>query len=199
MSIPLLRQTLSENLGKVLTPQAAWEVEQAARASGGAPIDPRAFGSQQFGDYLIAAEPFEPLIAEIHPLHEAHWLETELYRHGLQLNVDYAGMVAMERAGRLIQFTVRHHGELVGNLRVYLGVSLHTQTRYANEDTLFLLPEHRGGFLVLALIKFAEDALRAIGVSEFRVNSKLVNNADVLMRRRRYTPVAKQFVKFFKE
>lgn len=199
MTVSAIRQALVEHLGKVLTPDIAMALEMAAVAPEDRSIDPRCFGQHLHGDYTIAAERFASIVDELHPLHEVHWLETEHHRHGLALRPDYAGMAALERNGRAIQFTVRHAGQLVGNLRVYLGTSLHTQTPYASEDTLFLLPEHRGGFLVLALIKFAEDALRAIGIDEFRVNSKLVNNADVLMRRRRYTPAALQFVKFFKE
>lgn len=199
MTVSAIRQALVEHLGQVLTPDVAMKLEMAAVAPEDRSIDPLQFGQHQHGEYTIAAEPFLSVLPELHALHEVHWLETERHRHGLALRPDYAGMAALERNGRCIQFTARHAGQLVGNLRVYLGTSLHTQTTYASEDTLFLLPEHRGGLLVIALIRFAEDALRALGVAEFRVNSKLVNNADVLMRRLRYQPVALQFVKFFKE
>lgn len=199
MTVSPIRQALVEHLGQVLTPDVAMKLEMAAVAPVDESIDPTAFGELQHGEYTIRAESFAAILDELHPLHRVHWLETEHHRHGLPLNPDYAAMAQMERNGRCIQFTVRTGGKLVGNLRVYLGMSLHTQTRYASEDTLFLLPEHRGGFLVMSLIKFAEDALRALGIDEFRVSSKLVNHADVLMRRRRYTPASLQFVKFFKE
>lgn len=196
MTISPLRQTLAAHLGQVLTPEVAAQIELVALAPEDQPIDPCGLGSMVHAGYVIAAEPFEAVLPELHPLHVQHWQETERHRHGIALNPDYIAMAALERAGRLIQFTVRRDGVLVGNLRVFMGVSLHTQTRYANEDTLYLLPEHRGSFLVMALIKFAEDALSALGISEFRVNSKLVNRADVLMRRRKYLGVALQFVKF---
>ena len=38
-----------------------------------------------------------------------------------------------------------------------------------------------------------------IGVREIEANSKLINGADVLMRRRKFTPVAIQFHKIVKE
>jgi len=192
-----LRELLACNLGATLTPELAAQIEVAARMGDDEPIDPRGFGVEQHGDYLIQAERFEDVLPELDELHQVHWLETEKHRHGLALNPDYIAMAAMDRSGRCIQFTVRHQGALVGNLRLWIGVSLHTQTRYASEDTLFLLPEHRGGFLVMALIRFAEGALRSIGITEIRVSSKLVNNADVLMRRMKYQPVALEFVKFF--
>lgn len=192
-----LRQLLVDNLGAQVTPELAVAIELAATTTSGTAIDPRGFGKQVHGDYVIQAERFKDVLDELHPLHVQHWSETEKHRHGLALNPDYIAMAAMERMGRCIQFTVRHQGALVGNLRMYLGVSLHTQTRYASEDTLYLAPEHRGSFLVMALIRFAEGALRSMGITEIRVNSKVVNNADVLMRRMKYQPVALEFVKFF--
>jgi hypothetical protein len=116
------------------------------------------------------------------------------------MNPDYDGFFARERAGNLIQFTMRtESGELVGNLRMFIATSMHTQTRYASEDTLFIQPQHRGGFGVMALMRFAEQSLVALGVREIRVNSKLVNKADVLMRRMGYDPVALEFVKIFRD
>lgn len=179
----------------MLTPEIATAIEVAARTPEGEPIDLRSFGTQQRGDYLIGAERFEDVLPELHALHVQHWGETEAWRHRLALNPDYAAMAAMDRAGRCIQFTVRHQGALVGNLRIFIHTSLHTQTKFASEDSLFISKEHRGGFLAMALIRFAERALMVLGIDEIRINSKLVNKADVLMRRMEYQPVALQFVK----
>ena len=108
----------------------------------------------------------------------------------------------MRREARFVKF--RHPardetGALVGNLRMYVGTSRHTGTKFATEDTLYLAPKVRGGFAALALMRFAEKSLLSIGVREIRADSKLINNADVLMRRLGYEPVALQFVKVFKE
>ena len=196
MTTTSIRQVLSANIGKVLTPELACAIELAAVDAGEA-INPASFGEVEHQGYQIRAERFADIVQELHPLHEAHWLETEKFRHGLKLNPDYLAMVAMERSGRLIQFTVRHRGVLVGNLRIFIHTSLHTQTKFASEDSLYISKEHRGGFLAMALIRFAEHALYVIGIDEIRVNSKLVNNADVLMRRMKYQPFAIQFAKFF--
>jgi len=185
----------------VLTPERAAAIEIAASAPEGSALDPAQFGSLVHGDYAIQAERFADILDELHALHALHWGETEAHRAGIPMNPDYALACAHERAGRMLQFTVRTvgAGELVGNLRMYLAQSMHTQTRYASEDTLFLKPEHRGGFTAMALIRFAERALRSLGVAEIRIHSKLVNNADVLMRRMKYQPVALEFVKFFED
>ena len=199
MTVHPLRQALTAHLGQVLTPEVAAWIEAAALYTHDNSHHPAKFGSAEHAGYSIQAERFANIVHEIHPLHELHWCETEKHRHGLKLNPDYAAFMARERAGDLIQFTVRSGGELVGNLRMYLGTSLHTQTRYASEDTLFIHPSHRGGFLVMALIRFAEQSLRAVGIREIRVSSKLVNHADVLMKRMRYTPAEMGFCKFFED
>jgi GNAT superfamily N-acetyltransferase len=195
-----LRHALAAHLGQVLTPEVAAFIEAAA---GQIPADyahdPQKFGALDWHGYVIAVERFADIVDELHPLHEAHWCETEKYRHGLLLNPDYERYAQIERGGGMVQFTVRRDGALVGNMRVFLAESLHTSTLVSTEDTVFIAPEHRGGFLVMALMRFAESAVRSLGVREVRVNSKLVNKADVLMRRLGYEPFGIQMVKFFKE
>jgi len=194
-----IRQVLSEHIGKVLTPDLACDIELAATSPQESPINPVSFGETEHDGYEIRAERMADILPELHPLHEAHWQETEGYRHGFSLNPDYLRYQAIERAGGLIQFTARKDGELVGNLRLFMSESLHTQTSLVTEDTIFLKPEHRGGFLAMAMLRFGEDAVRSLGAQEIRSNSKLVNRADVLMRRMKYEPFAIQFAKFFKE
>ena len=194
-----LRQTLGAHLGQVLTPEIAALVEKAAFFVPDESLDPSRFGLIAHGVYVIQVERFSDIQDELHVLHELHWLETEGHRHGLSMNPDYAKFIQRERMGTLIQFTLRKGGELVGNMRLYINTSIHTQTRYASEDTIFIKPEHRGGMRAIALMRFAEECLLSLGIREIRGNSKMVNNADVLMRRLGYTPVAIEFVKFFKD
>jgi hypothetical protein len=193
-----LREALASGLGKTLTPELAAQIEAGAFDWEDYSHDPAKFGSVPYKDYVIQVERFRDILPEMHELHVEHWKETERHRHGLALNPNYDAVIASEKAGKLIQFTMRHkNGELAGNLRMYLVTSIHTQTRYASEDTLYIKPEHRGGFAVMAILKFAQDSLQSIGIHEIRANSKLVNRADVLMRRMGYNPVAIEFVKIF--
>lgn len=194
-----LHRALAAHLGSELTPEIAAAVCAQASQTPDKSIDPDQFAPQIYSGYVIRVERFKDVLPELEPLHAEHWQETEKHRHGIAMNPDYEGMAERERAGRMLQFTVRKGGELVGNLRVYLKTSMHSQTMFAEEDTLYLRLAHRGGFLAVALLRYAEDALRAIGVREIRANSKLVNKADVLMRRLGYRAVAMQFVKVFKE
>lgn len=192
-----LRHTIAQHLGKVLTPELAADIEVAAYPDAGDDYAGR-FAPVVHGGYTIAVERMAGILPELHALHLRHWRETERHRHGIPMDPDYGSMLEAEADGRLLQFTARSaDGALAGNLRMFIRVSRHTCTRYAEEDTLFMAPEHRGGLTVLALMRYAEHVLLQLGVREIRANSKLVNRADVLMRRMGYEPVATQFVKFF--
>jgi hypothetical protein len=200
MDLHLLRVALSAFMGQQLTPELAGRIEFIATGNEDLAHDPKRFAAMVVGDYVIQVERLKDIQTEMHAMHCEHWLETEKHRHGITLNPDYAAMLADERAGRLIQFAVRELAEmtLVGNLRMYLGLSRHTGTLFAQEDTLYIAPAHRGGFLSMHLLRYAEAVLvDQLGAQEIRADSKLVNNASVLMRRLGYMAVSTGFVKTF--
>lgn len=199
MNTHALRAALAAHFDQKITPEVAAAIEAAAFACPDESHDPTKFGALEHEGYTIQAERLADVLPELLPLHAAHWLETERARIGLTMNPDYDAMLADERSGRLLQFTARKDGCIAAHLRLYLCRSRHTQTLFSEEDALYVKPEHRGGFLVMRLLHFAERALLSLGISEIRANSKLVNRADVLMKRMKYTPVALQFVKFISE
>lgn len=177
-NITPLRKTLGGFLGQVLTPEMAAEIELALEHVPDNSIDLAQFGELQHGKYTIKAERFVDIQDELHTLHTLHWCETERARHGLPLNPDYAAMLTAEKAGRLLQFTARVDGILVGNIRFYVYRDMHTQTLAAKEDTFFLRPEHRKGLTAIHFWKFSEQCLSSIGVLEVRTDSKVILNAD---------------------
>jgi hypothetical protein len=169
-------------------------------------IDPVLFDPWHLADgYVIAVERFADIVDEMHPLHQAHWFETEGYRHGLALKPNYAALVMFERAGQLMQVTVRYEGKLVGGIRMYITRSWHTDDMHASEDSLFLLPAHRARstWLALRMLRYTVRCLEALRDhrGEPRViiegDSKLSNRADALMRRLFGDPVALKFHKIF--
>lgn len=197
MNLAQFRAALAPHLGYELTPERAVAIERAMFADTDRSIDPGLYEPVLYEDYVIQVESFRAILDELKPLHAAHWGETELYRHGLTLDPDYDGIAARERAGGAVQFTVRREGELVGQLLIYLITSVHTQTPVSEEDCLFIRADHRGGMLVIKLLRYAELVLHAHrGPHLIRSSSKLVNRADVLMRRIGFQPFALQFFKF---
>lgn len=200
MELTPLHHALAAHLGRELTPEVAAAILMQATGSTDSSIDPADFEPVAHGAIVIGVERFEQVLPELHPLHQAHWQETERYRHVTGFQPDYAAMKWSSRCGALVQFTAREAGELIGHLRVYLGKSRHSGVIFAQEDTLFVTPGKRTTFLGIWLMRYAEQALvRRLGVREIRFDSKAANKADVLARRLKYTPVATQFVKTFKE
>lgn len=182
--------------GQTLTKELALEIVRAMFPDRS--YDPAQFGQQAYKGYRFQCERFADALPELHPLHERHYLETEKYRAGIPLNPDFNELLERARNGGLIQFTARTDaGELVGNMRVVIGTSTHTQTLYCEEDTFYVVPEHRGGFMAVRLWQFVEKAVRSLSVREIRFNSKLANRADKMATYLKYQPVALQFVKIF--
>jgi GNAT superfamily N-acetyltransferase len=191
----LLAAALAKHIGKELTVEVARDIVRLACDELDRSIDPQQFGQGVCGSLLIQAERFRDIWQELEPLHAAHYAETEKHRQGLALDPDIPAAIADERNGALVQFTVRHDGKLVGNLRVYLRMSRHTGTRYMVEDTLYLLPEYRRGRVAVRLLEFMEDGMRTLWVCEMRSTTKNVNSAGRLLEHLQWQPVETGWVK----
>lgn len=195
----MLVMAMARRAGQALTPSVAADI--LADIFPDKAYAPEQFGRLEYAGYSIQVEPFRMVLPELEVLHAAQWAETEKARFGVAMNPNYAYMAEQERAGQLIQFTARDAAtwELVGNMRVYLYRDLHAQQLTAKEDTFFVLPEHRGGFLAVRLWQFAEKSVVSVGVREVRFSSKLVNKADRMAKYLKYTPVGTEFIKVFNE
>lgn len=161
---------------------------------------PERFGAVVFEGYRFQAEKFAEVLPELHLLHEQHYAETEDYLVGIPMDADYEAMQDDERAGRMIQFTARYveTGELVGNMRVYISQSRHNRKFFVTEDTFFVVPSHRGGFMAVRFWQFVENSVRGIeGVRGVAFDSKLSNRADVMARYLKYKPVSTRHIKLF--
>jgi len=189
-----LQQALEDNIGNKLTPElaigilhAASEIQVQRIDSGCAPLE--------YADYVIQHEYFESVLEELKPIHQEHWNETEGYRHGIPLNPDYGYIINAERTGRLMLFTVRKEGVLVGNCMMYLTQSTHTRKWVAEEDTIFISKDHRKGRVGIKLIQYVEKVLTKLSITEIRVTVKTVNRVGDLLQALGYQHTANQLIK----
>src|SRR5574343_37303 len=136
-----LRLTLQQNIGAELTPELCARLYASMLFRPPTGIEPERFTPMEWGGFTFQAERISDVLGELHELHRLHWQETEGYRAGVMMNPDYEAMKDAESAGRMIQFTARREGAVVGNLRMYLSNSLHTQRLIATEDSLFVHPD----------------------------------------------------------
>ena len=146
MQTSRLRFALARHLGDVLTPEVAAHILAMATTEVRAAIDVKQFAPLTLDNGMtLQCERFADTLDELRPLHEAHWMETERYRHGLAFKPDYAMRLMRETMGTLLQITLRNAGELVGYLVMYPGiVDSYTGTTYAEEDALFIAESARG-------------------------------------------------------
>lgn len=188
---------LAKHAGEVITQELA--VQMVRELFPDRSYAPERFTLGGYQGYTFQVERLADVLPELHAHHELHYRETEKHRAGIPLDMDYPGMLERERAGGLIQFTarVKSTGTLVGNIRINIASSSHTRTLLSTEDTFFVLPEHRRGFMAVRFWQWAEACGISIGIREARFNSKLVNKADRLAIYLGYKPVGTMMVKVY--
>jgi len=146
---------------------------------------------------IFSLEKIEDIWDELLVNYEAHWHETEEYRHGQELNMDKTRYLQYENMGLYFMYTARDEGKLVGNFGMYVMPSMHTQKLVATEDTLFMIPEYRKGGNAMRFSKFVEDEMIEKGVCEIVLTAKLTNRSWKFMERMGYERVAYVYSKQF--
>lgn len=137
-------------------------------------------------------ETYEDVVDEIRPLLERHWREVAHYAD-IPLAPNWAAYQQFQAAGILRIYTGREHGRLIGYsiFTVHKGVHYSTSLE-ADEDLLFVLPEHRKGSRVgLQLMQFAERQLTAENVQLVKRRTKAAErlNFGALLERMGYEPI----------
>jgi len=150
--------------------------------------------------YTYAVERIAHCTKEVEDLWELHWAETESKYLPPTFEPDTDGVLHYESIGAMIEFTVRHGGELVGHLGYFLGPNVHIKrTRLAKEDWFFIRREHRKGGTANNLLDYAEAALKKLAVDYIGMSDKSPcggKSLEKLMTKRGYAPIA---IHYFKE
>lgn len=192
------RMAMVKYLGQQITPEVAAAIEVEAFSEPDRSISPARFAPMTYRGLVFAVESFRAIRDEIHPLHVEHWATTEKARHALGLNPDYDGFALAERQGRMLQFTARRDGRLVGNIRMYLFTSTHDGTLVAKEDTFFLRPEARVGFNAIRFWQYMELCVtKGLGVRQIRTDSKVANDVGRLNEYLGYEHVSNGYLRIF--
>ena len=146
----------------------------------------------------LTTETFSQVSAEAEQLAAAHWDEVEAALHSEQrYRLDHERYASLERLGMLHISAARglaedDHGAttntsgapLAGYAAVTLGACPHCpQTMLAALDGLYLAPWARGGLFALRLLRHAEAALAARGVSLVQYSSPASRPCHALYRR----------------
>lgn len=127
----------------------------------------------------------DELIDELKPLIKRHYDEIALNKEDVPLDPDWDQYKALGDAGRMLVVCVRNeNSELIGYSVFFLAHHIHyKQTLVANNDVLYLAPEHRNSKVGLRLIKDSETACRARGVNKIIWHVKFAHDfRDILYR-----------------
>ena len=115
---------------------------------------------------IEAVELTYDLLDEIYPILEMHRAEILPYED-MAVNVDWEMYMKIDQAGAYQMFTARtEDGELVGYISMFMAPALiDKRFRQAQQDGLFIHPDHRHGMLCARMIKFVDEWLTDEGIN----------------------------------
>ncbi len=152
--------------------------------------------------YLIALSDGEADYAELEPLYRAHYAEMQERQRALGIvtgpyNPRLETYFRANREGWLLHWVARtEDGEAVGYTNVYLTQDAHNQELIAQEDTVFVLKDHRKGVGRL-LVKEMLAELKRRGVRRLNVTAATDPRATRLWERMGFRPAAVAMVYVF--
>lgn len=121
------------------------------------------------------------------PLLRAHRDELATNKALMELAPNWDAYRALENTGSLLALLAYAGDEVVGYSVSFIGPHMHySGLRYAQNDALFVKPEHRGGRLGLQLIKATEQLARERGARMMMWHAKTSTALEKLMPRLGY-------------
>ena len=125
--------------------------------------------------YVITIEKFTDTYLELEPLYRQHYSEMveRLASQGITYSPYNPRLHEYGEAckrGDLITYVLRLNGYACGYANVYLTNDMHNGDLISQEDTLFVLKEHRNG-VGKKLVQFALEDLKSRGVKRLMVSA----------------------------
>lgn len=126
--------------------------------------------------YVFARETYDQVIDEIKPLLVEHWRELALYQEDVPLDPDYEIYRAMDAAGALAIYTIRHGAErrLVGYAIYFLRNHHHYRSaKWATSDIVLVSRDHRNLGAGNGLYDYVEADLHGLGADVMHTMTKV--------------------------
>jgi predicted acetyltransferase len=150
-------------------------------------------------NYEITLANFRETYNELEPLYRQHYSEMveRLKADGVDdyspYNPRLDEYVRAGDGGWLLTFVLRLDGKAVGYSNVYLTNDMHNNDLIAQEDTIFVLKEHRNG-VGKKMVKLILEELRSRGVKRVLVSAMTDLRVAKLWRRMGFKDVATQMI-----
>lgn len=125
--------------------------------------------------YKVSLESFDATYKELEPLYRQHYaqMKARLSEAGIERS-DYNPRLAeyskASNGGWLLTFVMRHDGRAVGYSNIYVTNDMHNNDPIAQEDTIYVVPDHRNGSGRL-LAEAVKTELRSRGVKRLNVTT----------------------------
>ncbi len=145
---------------------------------------------------VYAEETLNQAKADAIPLLIRHYEEIALNKDIIKFNPNWDMYEKYESIGALKIYTAREDGIMIGYFVVSVAPNLHYQDHiFAQNDIIYIAPEHRKGFTGWKLIKFAEEKLKEYGASILMINVKRHKPFDKLLDRLGFENIENVFSK----
>jgi GNAT superfamily N-acetyltransferase len=146
--------------------------------------------------YTFSVEGFKETYRELEPLYQQHYKEMtdRLGEAGIHYGPYNPRLDEYEKAsdgGWLLTFVLRADGAVCGYANVYVTNDMHNNDLIAQEDTVFVLKEHRNG-IGKKLVKFVVEELRSRGVKRLNVSAMTDLRVAKLWKRMGFKEAATQ-------
>lgn len=126
---------------------------------------------------------------DIEPLLELHYDEVAMHKDAISLAPDWARYQTLEDADRLMAFTARDDGKLIGYSVWFMDMHIHYAGALIGvNDVIFVHRDYRKGCSAgTDLILYSEKMLKQIGVNKAVWHIKFDHDWSAILRRRGYT------------
>ena len=148
--------------------------------------------------YIITVEKFSDTYKELEPLYREHYGEmaARLETQGINYspyNPRLDSYIKSGDEGWLLTFVLRCEGMVCGYSNVYLTNDMHNGDLISQEDTVFVLKEHRNG-IGKKLVQFVLQELKSRGVKRLIVSAMTDLRATKLWGRMGFKEAATQMI-----
>lgn len=148
----------------------------------------------------FSVEPWDMYAKDAEELWPEHFKELAVDQDKIDLNVDYARYVEMDRAGVLFIVVGRDAGKIVAYwLGIIRGHLHYMDTLHAFNDIYYVAPELRGKGAGHELFVFAEKELRKRGVKRITNGVKLTHDHGPLFLAHGFKPIETIYSKYLED
>lgn len=138
-------------------------------------------------EFEIIATTVSDKFPELLPLLQAHRDELATAKHLMEVAPNLPAYRALEECGALLALVAYLGDEIAGYSINFIGPHMHySGMRYAQNDALYVRPEHRGGRLGLQLIRRTEELAKERGARMMMWHAKQNTALEKLMPRLNY-------------